>query len=393
MASSLAPSQGGDKRFQLAAARLTVSPQGSVKLATTGNPFVTLIAIQNTLIPDAESLAADMETDHRENWIGFDLGGTKMLAEVFDAKFNVIGRCRKKTKGHEGKDAGLKRINTILREAIEEAQIKPSQIGGIGIGCPGPLDLKKGVIREAPNLGWENVPIRESIEDEFGIPTTVGNDVDFGTYGEYCFGAGRNARCVVGLFPGTGIGGGCVYEGRILRGSNSTCMEIGHIPMTFGGGLDGAGNSGTLESIASRLAISGAAAQAVFRGAAPHLQELAGTDVAEIRSAQLAEAIEQGDKRIELIVKSAAEYLALGVVTLIHLLAPDIVVLGGGLVEAMPDLFVNTISKETRRRVLPSMRDIFEILPAKLGDQATVMGAAAAAKQAVHDLDSLARTA
>jgi len=333
-----------------------------------------------------------MDTEGKEFWVGFDLGGTKMLAEVFDDKFNVIGRCRKKTKGHEGKEAGLKRINSVIREALEEAQLRPADIRGLGIGCPGPLDLKKGIIREAPNLGWENVLIRKSIEDEFGIPVTVGNDVDFGVYGEYCFGAAKDARCVVGLFPGTGIGGGCVYEGKIFRGSNCTCMEIGHIPMALGGVLDGAGNSGTLESIASRLAISGAAAQAVFRGAAPHLKELAGTDLAEIRSAQIAQSIEEGDKMIRLIVESAAEYLSLGVVTMIHLLAPDVVVLGGGLVEAMPDLFVQTISKEVKRRVLPSMRDIYEIVPAKLGDQATAMGAAAAARQAVSELDELARS-
>ncbi|MFN9753047.1 MAG: ROK family protein [Planctomycetota bacterium] len=329
----------------------------------------------------------------KEHWIGVDLGGTKMLAEVFDEKFNVVGRCRKKTKGHEGKDVGLKRINAVIREALEQSQLKPAQITGLGIGCPGPLDLKKGLIREAPNLGWENVPIRKSIEDEFGIPVTVGNDVDFGVYGEYNFGAAQDARCVVGLFPGTGIGGGCVYEGRIFRGANSTCMEIGHIPMALGGVLDGAGNAGTLESIASRLAISGAAAQAAFRGAAPHLKSIAGTDIAEIRSAQLAEAIEKGDKMVRLIVETASEYLALGVVTMIHLLAPDVIVLGGGLVEAMPELFVETISKEVKRRVLPSMREIYEIVPAKLGDQATVMGAAAAARQAIRELDDLARNA
>jgi len=333
-----------------------------------------------------------MDTEGKEFWVGFDLGGTKMLAEVFDEKFNVIGRCRKKTKGHEGKEAGLKRINSVIREALEQAQLRPADIRGLGIGCPGPLDLKKGIIREAPNLGWDNVPIRKSIEDEFAIPVTVGNDVDFGVYGEYCFGAAKDARCVVGIFPGTGIGGGCVYEGKIFRGSNCSCMEIGHIPMALGGVLDGAGNSGTLESIASRLAISGAAAQAVFRGAAPHLKELAGTDLAEIRSAQIAQSIEEGDKMIRLIVESAAEYLSLGVVTMIHLLAPDVVVLGGGLVEAMPDLFVQTITKEVKRRVLPSMRDIYEIVPAKLGDQATAMGAAAAARQAVSELDELARS-
>lgn len=160
-----------------------------------------------------------------------------------------------------------------------------------------------------------------------------------------------------------------------------------------GGSLDGAGNRGTLEALASRLAVSGAAAQAAFRGAAPHLLKIAGTDLAEIRSAQLADSIEKGDKMVEAIVRHSAEYLAMGVVTMIHLLAPDVVVLGGGLVEAMPELYVSTISRETKRRVLPSLRDVYQIVPAKLADQATVMGAAAAARQTVTELDALARTA
>jgi glucokinase len=133
--------------------------------------------------------------------------------------------------------------------------------------------------------------------------------------------------------------------------------------------------------LASRLAISGAAAQASFRGQARRLHEIAGTDISAIRSAQLAESIQAGDTAIEEIVKQAANYLALGVVTMIHLLAPEIVVLGGGLVEAMPELYVDAVSKAVKKRVLPSMRDLYKIVPAALGDQATAMGAAAAARQ------------
>jgi glucokinase len=303
-----------------------------------------------------------------------------MFAVVYDSKFKPLGSARKKTKGHEGMAVGLERINDLIGNAIIEAKVKPEDIGGLGIGCPGPLDLQKGVIREAPNLGWCNVPIRQSIETKFGFPAVVGNDVDFGVFGEYSFGAGKGARCVVGIFPGTGIGGGCVYEGKIFRGTNSTCMEIGHIPIGAGGLPDGAGNVGTLEAVASRLAIAGAAAQASFRGQAKSLEKSAGTDITSIRSGQLADAIKNGDKAVETIVLAAAEYLAVGVVTVIHLMAPDVVVLGGGLVEAMPNLIVNAISKSVDRRVLPAMKGIYQIRAAKLGDDSTVMGAAAAAR-------------
>ena len=320
----------------------------------------------------------------QSHWIGFDLGGTKMLAVVYDDKFNPLGRARKKTKGRDGMEAGLKRINSVIEEAIKDAGVSKSQIRGLGIGCPGPLDLKKRRIRMAPNLGWEDVPIAKSIEEEFKFPVTIANDVDAGVFGEYSFGAGKGARCVFGIFPGTGIGGGCVYEGRLFRGSNCTCMEIGHIPMMADGPLDGAGNPGSLEGLASRLAIASNAAGACYRGQAPSLLKSAGTDLANIRSGALADSVKNGDRAIEEIIEQACGHLALSVVTVVHLLAPDIIVFGGGLIEAMPDVMLPRIEKIARKRVLPSLRDVFKIKEAKLGDDAGVMGAAALAKQSVE---------
>jgi glucokinase len=318
----------------------------------------------------------------KKHWIGFDLGGTKMLAVVYDEKFEPLGRARKKTKGSEGMESGLKRINNTIADALEDAKIKPDDIAGLGIGCPGPLDLKKKTIREAPNLGWDNVPIGKSINREFGFPVEVANDVDAGVFGEYKFGAGKGHRCVAGIFPGTGIGGGCVYEGKLIRGANATCMEIGHIPIMTGGPRDGAGNAGSLEAMASRLSIAGAAALAAYRGDAKNLLKDAGTDVSNIRSGALAESVKNGDKSVQKIVEDACEYLGLSVVTMVHLLAPDVIVFGGGLIEAMPKLMLSNIEKVARKRVLPSLKDVFEIKEAKLGDDAGVMGAAALARQA-----------
>lgn len=315
-----------------------------------------------------------------EYWVGFDLGGTKMLGVVYDSEFNLVGRSRKKTKGHEGKKAGLERIVTVIDEALESASLSRKDLSGIGIGCPGPLDIRKGIIHEAPNLGWKDVPVKKTLEDAFGCPAVVGNDVDVGVFGEYKFGAGRGANCVVGIFPGTGIGGGCVYEGKLIQGANCTAMEIGHIPVASDGPLDGAGNTGTLESLASRLAISSQAAAAAYRGHAPALREHAGTDISNIRSAALAKSVGE-DAAVREIVLAAIQHLSLGVVTMVHLLAPDVIVLGGGLVEAMPELFVGEVTRVTRQRVLPAYRDAFRIVPAELGDDAGVMGAAAWARK------------
>lgn len=318
--------------------------------------------------------------DKREYWVGFDLGGTKMLAVVYDKSFKPVGRSRRKTKGAEGQKSGLERICSSIHSALKEADVSLPDVVGIGIGCPGPLDLKKGLILEAPNLGWKNVPVKKTLEEEFGCPTVVANDVDSGVYGEYQFGAGKGANCVVGIFPGTGIGGGCVYQGQLLQGANCTCMEIGHIPLLADGPMDGAGNVGTLESIASRLAIAGNCAQAAFRGQAPHLLESTGTNISDIRSGAIQSAIENGDEMVEKIVQRAAGHLGLAVVTLVLLLAPDIVVLGGGLVEAMPDLFVKAVRHKAKQRLLPAYKDVFKVVAAELGDDATVMGAAAWAK-------------
>lgn len=330
---------------------------------------------------EAKSNTNSESSDDRKVWIGFDLGGTKMLAVVFDDEMKILGRKRRKTreKGRNGVHQG--RIAETIRMALEDAGVPESAVQGVGAGCPGPLDLKKGVILEAPNLGWKNVALRDYLAKEFDCPAEICNDVDAGVFGEYVAGAGRNARCVVGVFPGTGIGGGCVYEGRIFQGSRSSCMEVGFMQMTTDGPAAGVGPVGTLEALASRLAISAEAAKAVYRGQAPNLAESAGTDLSNIRSGILAKAIEAGDSVIEDIVCRAAEQVGRGIGCLVNLLAPDVVVIGGGLAEAMPDLYLSHAAKGVKRNVLPSLKDCFKVRIAELGDYSSVTGAAAWVRQ------------
>lgn len=313
-------------------------------------------------------------------WIGFDLGGTKMLATVFDDTLRPVGRSRKRTKCHAGETTGLQRLTRTIHGALDDAGVSAGDLRGIGVGCPGPLDLDRGVILEMPNLHWRNVRIKETLEEAFGCPVVILNDVDSGVYAEYRFGSARDARCVVGVFPGTGIGGGAVYEGRIMRGRTGSCMEIGHIPVQPDGPLCGCGRRGCLEAVASRLAISAHAAAAVYRGQAPHLQEMAGTDLINIRSGALAKAIADGDTVIEDIVRKAARDIGWVMAGVVNLLCPDVVVLGGGLVEEMPGLFLEEVDAATRKRVMPSFESSFRVVTSELGDTAGVLGAAAWAK-------------
>lgn len=311
-------------------------------------------------------------------WVGFDLGGTKMMAVVYDGGFNVLGRERKRTKGQSGgTDDGVERILKTIRKAIEAAKLDPKQISGIGVGFPGPIDMERGRVLEAVNLGWKNMPLKDRLEREFGCGAVIANDVDVGIYGEYRFGIARGARCIVGVFPGTGIGGGCVYEGKIFRGKYSSCMEIGHIQVNPHGKLCGCGHYGCLETEASRLAIAAEAAKAAYRGEAPHLREHIGANLDEIRSGQLAEAITAGDVSVEHIVRRAAEKIGIAVGNVVTLMCPDLVVLGGGLVEAMPNLFVETVEKLAKETVMPPLKDFFKVAAAELRDDASVLGAAA----------------
>lgn len=319
----------------------------------------------------------------RDVWLGFDLGGTKMLAQAYDSSFNLIGRERRKTKSAEKAESGLDRIVTTIRTCLDSGGIDPSHLAGIGIGCPGPVDMDRGVVLNPPNMGWDDVNVRKRLEAEFGCPIEVINDVDAGVYGEYRFGAAQGAGCVVGVFPGTGIGGGCIYQGEIFRGRNSSCLEIGHIPILPNGPLCGCGQRGCLEAVASRTAIAAQAARAVLRGEAPALAKKAGSDLANIRSGDLAESIRDGDHAVEEIVYDAVRAIGAGVAAIVNLLCPDVVIMGGGLVEAMPELFVGHALKIARKRVMPAYRRSFTMVPAQLLDDAGAIGAAAWARHKV----------
>ncbi len=312
-------------------------------------------------------------------WVGFDLGGTKMLAVIHDENLKPLGRKRRKTRGHEGAEAGLERIEETIAKAFKDADIDPARLRGIGIGCPGILDLKKGIINEAPNLGWEDALICDYLKKKFDVPVVLLNDVDAGLYGEFHFGAAKGAHNALGIFPGTGIGGAFIYEGKILQGNGRSCMEIGHIQVVPNGPLCGCGHRGCLEAVASRLAISAAIAQAAYRGQAPFVREQAETDLSNIRSGLISEAVEK-DKVVKEIVQNAAYQIGLAAGSMIHLLSPDKIILGGGLAEALPDLFKKGVKSGIEDWIMPSFRGSYDVQVAELGDDSAVLGAAAYAR-------------
>lgn len=322
-----------------------------------------------------------MDVVEKKYWIGFDLGGTKMHCTLFDADLKAQGTKRRRTKSELGVDASLERIESTIEKLLDECGVPASALAGIGIGCPGPVEWDTGIVRVAVNLGWENVAVGKYLQGKFHCPVAVLNDVDAGVYGEYVAGAGAGSRSTFGLFPGTGIGGGCVYDGQIVRGKNLSCMEVGHIKISGSERRGATGMTGTLETEASRLSIAGELAKLAYRGEAPSLFREVGTELGAIRSKVIAEAIDKGEKEVEQIVADACQVIGFAVANVVLMLCPDRIVLGGGLVEAMPEFFVKHVSKVAKKHVFECYRDEFEVRAAKLGDDAATVGAASWAQK------------
>ena len=323
-------------------------------------------------------MAVVKQTRAKKSIVGVDIGGTKMMAAVFDANFQKIGMCRKKSRSKNGGESEM-RVIKVIREAIENAG-NPC-IAGIGVGSPGPLDPATGVIIDTPNLGWKNFPLAHLLQETFKAPVVVDNDVNVGTYGEWRCTVLRSKKHVLGVFPGTGIGGGIIIDGKILHGFSGAAGEVGHITIMPDGPFCGCGKRGCLEALASRVAIAKEVAALAAREDAPYIQEHCGTDINAIRSGVLARAIEAGDTMVEQVVRKAAWYIGIGVGNLINVLSPEVVVLGGGLVEALETLVLEEVKNAVEEHAMPFLRKNVTIKAAELGDDAVVMGAA----QLIHE--------
>jgi glucokinase len=305
--------------------------------------------------------------------VGLDIGGTKMMACVFDHRFEVVGRCKKKSKSSKVEDPE-ERIERIVKEALADSGGKT--IRGIGVGSPGPLDPKTGVIIDTPNLGWKKFPLGEVLAKAFGVPVAVDNDVNLGTYGEWVFGKIKDCKDVIGLFPGTGIGGGIIINGQLYHGASGSAGEVGHMTLQVDGPYCGCGKRGCFEALASRIAIAAQIAALAARGDAPYILENCGTDLANIRSGMIAQAIDAGDKMVEGVVRKAAFYTGVAAANLVNIFSPEALVLGGGLVQAMEALYMEEIAKALKEHTMPFLLKFVKVVPAKLGDDAVAMGAA-----------------
>jgi len=307
--------------------------------------------------------------------VGVDVGGTNIVVgTVAQDGSELVGVVSEPTRSEEGADAVVERIISLSRASIAEA--KGKEIAGVGIGSPGPLDTKTGVVLLTPNLGWVNMPLRDRVAAGLGLPATLDNDANCAIFGEWWRGAARGAEFVVGLTVGTGIGGGIVLNGDIYHGASDIAGEIGHMTIDSTGRLCKCGNYGCLEAYASGPAIAARAVEGIEAGAESALPTYVAGDLGLITAQVVYEAAHDGDAYALEVVRDTAKFLGAGVASIINIFNPQVVVICGGVTLAGDKLFVPLRSEVKRRAFKPAV-DVCRILPGELPGTAGVWGAAA----------------
>jgi glucokinase len=308
--------------------------------------------------------------------IGIDFGGTKILASVVNLDTGkIVASGKKKTKAHDQTDIIL-RLASVVEEALEDGKVERKKIVGIGIGAAGMVSRERGVLLNAVNLGLKELPLTEPLSRHFGgIPCRLGNDVEVATLGELHFGAGRDCANFICIFVGTGIGSGIVFDGKQYRGFSGTAGEIGHIVLDPNGRPCGCGAMGCLETYASRTAVAKQILSDVQRGIDTSVRDKIDMSKGILRSKTIADALAAGDEVVTRAVADAARYMGMGLGTVMNLINPQRIILGGGLVEAV-DKYFTMAAGEARYHALRLASKKVEIVKAQLGDYAGVIGAA-----------------
>ena len=302
-----------------------------------------------------------------------DVGGTKVLGAIFDEKDQIVYRLKKRTKSGGDASADVEQvIISVVEEMIRESGIDRKQLNAIASCAPGVIDPENGVVLFTPNLPWRDYPIREHMEQHFGVPFFVGNDVNLGVLGEHRFGAAKGYRNVAGFFIGTGLGGGLILNDQLYTGSRFMAAEFGHMVLDPEGPLCGCGQRGCLEAFSSKTGMTSYIRQQISRGRETMMAEAVQEGV--FRAKPLKRALEAGDAVATEAVDRACHWLAVATGSMINMLNPDLILYGGGVIEAVGDLFLQKILAEVDRYCMPQIRKTTEIKIAALGDDSILYG-------------------
>jgi glucokinase len=310
--------------------------------------------------------------------IGIDIGGTKSLFALFDEKFALLEEIKVPTHPEKGGGRAFRAtFRDSVRQLLKRAKKRGVAVRAIGIGCAGLIDLEKAKVRASPNVKFlKDLAFRPLLEAVTPLPVYVANDVQAGLYGEHQLGAARDARHAIGIFIGTGIGGALVIDGKLYRGATGVAGDIGNYLLHAIGPLAGSDREGVLDDIASRTAIAGDAATLAAKRSAPALHKMVGSDVRQIKSSDLAKAIRKGDRAVERLVRSRARVVGIALSNLVDFINPEVIVLGGGLVEALPKLVRNEVRKGIAAHSTRAATRGLKVTVATLHNHAVTTGAA-----------------
>ncbi len=306
--------------------------------------------------------------------IGVDVGGTNVKIALVDFDGKIVYSNTVPTRAEMGFEAGVNNIKQAIKELMSETGESLQTIEAIGFGLPGQIDYKEGVVKNLPNIpGWVNIPLAKIIEDEFSIPTRLDNDVRCAALGELNFGAGKGCENLICITVGTGIGSGIVLNGKLVRGAANAAGEIGHIKMTMNDGpLCGCGDYGCFEAYASGPAIVTMAKEYISGGKSAKYKEMATDGI--ISPYIVAQAALQGDAVSIQIFKQMGKIIGLGLSSVVNLLNPEKIIIGGGVADA-GDILLEPIKQTIKERAMSIQANSVSVVPAQLANTAGVIGA------------------
>lgn len=314
--------------------------------------------------------------------IGVDLGATNIEAAAVRGG-DILTSKKKKTRAKEGVDVVIERIGKTIRKVMKKLDAETGDFDAICIGAPGAVDVEAGVVNSAPNLGWTNVALGDLLEKDFGLPVLVDNDVNIGVLGEHVYGAGKGSLDMIGIFVGTGIGGGLILGGTPHYGWRGVAGEVGHVVVKPHGRLCGCGREGCVEAYASKTAMEKIIREEMEKGRTTEVFEIMEDKGKEkLTSSVIEAALEAEDLLMEEAIQTAQYYLGLLTANLVNVLDPEVVVFGGGVVERLGQPFIDPIGRTARQHYLQrESAEQIRLVPAALGDDAGPIGAAVAARR------------
>jgi glucokinase len=315
--------------------------------------------------------------------VGIDLGGTNARALAVNRQDKILAVEKMPTHPDRGPNKLIDELASLVEGVVKAAELELTDIAGVSIGSPGAVDTERGVVYNSPNLGWKEVALGPKLKKLLNVPVLVDNDVNVGVVGEHALGAGRGSQELVGIFVGTGIGGGIITGGCLYPGSRGAAAEIGHMVLLVDGPRCGCGRRGCVEGLASRTAIERdvrAAIQAGEKSIVPRLMKERGKD--RMTSSIIARALKKRDPVMRKVMARAQYYLGILVANVVNLLDPECVVMGGGIAERLGEDFLRPIRKTAYEYFLRHHdAEKVKILPGLLGDNAGPLGAVVLARQ------------